>query len=275
MKIILSRKGFDSKNGGVPSPILEDGTLVSLPIPSNDDISYDQISAGECSLGKLLSDLTKGKIKETAQTHLDPDLNPASMKREAGWRPLFGQSKGARTHLCEIGKGDLSLFFGWFREAKRNHAGEYVFVRSAPQLHVLFGWLQVECVWNCEEDEIPSWAQQHPHARGKYGSTFVSSNHLLKSQISGGGVFKRFSESLRLTAPDQSRSIWRLPKWFYPFHTNSEREPLSHHKLKDNWKLNREYVELQSAKIGQEFILKADEYPEAIDWAHKIISQNQ
>jgi hypothetical protein len=33
MKVILSRKGFDSASGGMPSPILPDGTLISLPIP--------------------------------------------------------------------------------------------------------------------------------------------------------------------------------------------------------------------------------------------------
>jgi len=33
MKIILSRKGFDSSYGGYPSPILPDKTLLSLPIP--------------------------------------------------------------------------------------------------------------------------------------------------------------------------------------------------------------------------------------------------
>ena len=43
MKIILSRKGFDGTrkkygtypNGGIPSLILPDGTLLSLPIPDN------------------------------------------------------------------------------------------------------------------------------------------------------------------------------------------------------------------------------------------------
>lgn len=33
MKIILSRKGFDSSVGGVASPLFPDGTLLSLPIP--------------------------------------------------------------------------------------------------------------------------------------------------------------------------------------------------------------------------------------------------
>ncbi len=33
MKVILSRKGMDSTSGGIASPILPDGTLLSLPIP--------------------------------------------------------------------------------------------------------------------------------------------------------------------------------------------------------------------------------------------------
>ena len=36
MKVILSRKGFDSANGGILSPIFEDGTMLSFPIPSKD-----------------------------------------------------------------------------------------------------------------------------------------------------------------------------------------------------------------------------------------------
>jgi len=34
-KIILSRKGFDSANGGMASPIFPDGRLISLPIPED------------------------------------------------------------------------------------------------------------------------------------------------------------------------------------------------------------------------------------------------
>ena len=43
MKIILSRKGFDSANGGIVSPIFEDGTMVSFPIPSDDEDTYDSL----------------------------------------------------------------------------------------------------------------------------------------------------------------------------------------------------------------------------------------
>ena len=33
MRIVLSRKGFDSAAGGAPSPVLKDKTMLSLPIP--------------------------------------------------------------------------------------------------------------------------------------------------------------------------------------------------------------------------------------------------
>ena len=34
-RVILSRKGFDSKYGGKPSPIFKNGDIFSLPIPQN------------------------------------------------------------------------------------------------------------------------------------------------------------------------------------------------------------------------------------------------
>jgi hypothetical protein len=44
MRIILSRKGFDSEFGKVSSPILPDNTLLSLPIPQvNDTLKFDEI----------------------------------------------------------------------------------------------------------------------------------------------------------------------------------------------------------------------------------------
>jgi hypothetical protein len=41
MKVILSRKGFDSEYGGIASPILPDGTLLSLPIPRFSSLQSD------------------------------------------------------------------------------------------------------------------------------------------------------------------------------------------------------------------------------------------
>ena len=99
MKIILSRKGFDSTYGGYPSPILPDGNMVSLPIPLNDAISYSDLKMGESTYYDLMAGL-KPRIKSNGEwldlnketrCHLDPDIYRESIDRESGWRPCFGQ----------------------------------------------------------------------------------------------------------------------------------------------------------------------------------------
>ena len=57
MKIILSRKGFDSANGGIVSPIMEDGTLISFPIPSDDRDNFEDLIYGGQPYTKILQDL--------------------------------------------------------------------------------------------------------------------------------------------------------------------------------------------------------------------------
>ena len=44
MKVILSRKGFDSGSGGYPSIILPNNEMITLPIPSRGDTyKYSEI----------------------------------------------------------------------------------------------------------------------------------------------------------------------------------------------------------------------------------------
>lgn len=43
MKIIISRKGFDSGYGGVASPIMSDGSMTSISIPGMSFTSYRDI----------------------------------------------------------------------------------------------------------------------------------------------------------------------------------------------------------------------------------------
>ena len=72
MKIILSRKGFDSANGGIVSPIFEDGTMVSFPIPSDDEDTYDSLYYNGIRYSQILRDL---RYKGGDHCHLDPDLD--------------------------------------------------------------------------------------------------------------------------------------------------------------------------------------------------------
>ena len=279
MKIILSRKGFDSSCGGAPSPILPDGALLSLPIPSKDSpIAYQDLRFGDGSLGRLVEDLTQGRIRSAGGAHLDPDLRPSIRQRLAGWRPLFGQDGTAQAHLVNagVGVGDLFLFFGWFRRTERTREG-YRFVKGAPDLHVLFGWLQIGAIWPVEErrSEVPAWAKYHPHVHGDSegkNTLYVAREDLrlpgMSKGAAGGGVFDNYQEQLRLTAPGHTRTVWRLPEWFFP---KDSRPPLTYHRRRDRWTPADDHTILRSVPRGQEFVLDVEHYPEAIAWARDLI----
>ncbi|WP_048131636.1 Nmad3 family putative nucleotide modification protein [Methanothrix soehngenii] len=56
MKVILSRKGFDSEFGGYPSPILPNGQMISLPIPDqNEELRYSDVMAGDSTCYDLMT----------------------------------------------------------------------------------------------------------------------------------------------------------------------------------------------------------------------------
>jgi len=281
MKIILSRKGFDSSYGGVASPILPDGTLFSLPIPSPaSPIVYDQLRVGDRPVGPMVEALTRGRVRARDAAHLDPDLRASVYSRLPGWRPLFGQDGAAQGHLHNygVGPGDLFLFFGWFRQVERVETG-YRFVRGAPDLHLLFGWLQIDQVLRVEEcgSDVPPWAAYHPHfhldSEG-HNTVYVARDELCLDGrprgIAGGGAFDRYGDDLRLTASGCSRSRWRLPGWFFPL---DGRTPLTYHRRMSRWTASGEEVLLRSAPRGQEFVLDAGQYPEAIEWACDLISR--
>ena len=189
MKIILSRKGFDSACGGAASPILPDGRMVSLPIPEPkpgpESRRYREIvGAGGVNLGTLARDLTRGKVRAADRAHLDPDLDAASVARLPGWKPLFGQTGAAERHLQNqgVGPGDVFLFYGWFRPCARV-PGRYLAVPDSPHRHVLYGWLQVERRLSAGEPATwPAWAAGHPHCQPEpyrtLDSIYVSTDRL-------------------------------------------------------------------------------------------------
>jgi hypothetical protein len=259
----------------VASPIFPTGEFYSLPIPDDGaPKSYGDIRAGNYDLGTLVNDLTRARVVPSQRAHLDPDLRHESIARKPGWRPLFGQADAAEGHLRRQGvaEGDLFLFFGWFREVVQM-AGRYVYLRQAPHRHVIFGWLQIEkricldgaCV-------TPDWASDHPHIDCEeslpLNTLYVATKKLvlpgIETNVRGGGTFDRYHDALCLTAEGSSRrSVWRLPKCFYPDGKNSV---LSYHSQLHRWSMQEDHVLLQSAFRGQEFVLDCDEYPEALAW---------
>jgi hypothetical protein len=285
MRIILSRKGFDASYGGKPSPIFPDGTLYSLPIPEDQRaqhaICYGDVNLGEHNLGQVVQDLTKGKVQANNLVHLDPDLNPSSMAREPEWRPSFGQISAAESHLRNQGvtNGDLFLFFGWFKAIERvNNC--YRYVKCAPDLHVLFGWLQIDSRLPIEATTPhPTWLSYHPHIKNRdhypQNTIYLSRQSLalpaVMPDVPGAGIFKQFSLALQLTASTaSSRGIWELPRWFHPQGRSST---LSYHSTPSRWQLTENAVHLRTVGRGQEFVLDCQHYPEAMDWLANLFNQ--
>lgn len=277
MKLILSRKGFDSSFGGCASPIFEDGTFVSLPIPEKSGrLRFSDID-GKQRIGSIVQDLTRGRnkpCKASDHVHFDPDLRFDSLPRKPGWRPLLGQAESAQSHLDNNGvaPGDIFLFFGWFRRVEESD-GRFHYKQAAPDVHMFFGWLEVGEIWRLWNGtcQIPDWASDHPHIGATYNKNTIYAAAQSESAYEA-GVFRSYSDQLVLTAPDMSRSHWRLPKWFYPGERNSM---LSYHRSLSRWTCHDNYADLRSVGRGQEFILDTKDYPEAADWARALIAEHR
>ena len=283
MKICLSRKGFDSQYGRIPSPILPDGSIVPLPIPAaHDSFTMEDLNLPGVDLGGLLADLSGRRWSLQTTIHLDPDLDRASELRSTGWRPALGQTGSAQGHLTRqgFGAGDVFLFFGWFREVERA-SGRWRYVPSAPNLHVLFGWLEVAEVLPIVSDRFDClqrhpWIASHPHVarpdhyRSPLNHLYIagSASRYVQSASFAAGRFPQYKEVLRLSADGQTRTVWRLPEWFMP---NSDRPPLSYHPVGPRWSQDAHGVVLRSAAKGQEFVLDADYYPEAESWLPNLL----
>lgn len=280
MKVILSRKGFDSSTGGHPSPILPDGTLLSLPIPAeggnlelkiryrdlmvSNDLTYYEVMRQLFSKIKING---KKPLIEESECHLDPDLIRNIYKRSNGWKPIFGQVGSSQKHLQneEVKKGDLFIYFGLFRKVIENTNG-YAYDRNSPPIHVIYGYLQIgdiHCI--CLKTKIPDWMEYHPHISTSlkhkpyntiYEATDCLSNN---SNLPGAGVFK-FHPNLQLTKEGLSASKWRLPDLLRETH-------ITYHS-KNSWK--GDYF--QSAMRGQEFVIQENEQVE--QWAMNLIEEN-
>ncbi len=264
MKIILSRKGFDSANGGQPNPILPDGTLLSLPIPSDDAAnSYSSLMLGDSSYFNIIGQLnSRPKVSPDSLCHLDPDLREHVRPRPEGWKPTFGQMGASLTELRNngVGEGDLFLFFGWFRATEYCN-GRLRYVKGATDKHIIYGYLQVGEVINHKSD-VPEWLVEHPHVaydkaweQGR-NALFIASDKLsFAPQMNGAGVFNLSKERV-LTKEGYSRRYWDLPDCF-------REVQISHHP--SPW----ENGVFKSVCIGQEFVMDAT--PRILDWAKMII----
>lgn len=278
MRLILSRKGFDSAAGGCPSPVFPDGSLLSLPIPDrSSSVRFEDISWRGRNVGGIAEALSRGKVKRTFGAHVDPDLRRDAIRRRPGWRPSLGQVGPSQGHLARqgVGPGDLFLFFGLFRRVD----ADLTFV--GPRFHAIWGWLQVAEAAGVDAvvrdgGRRWSWAGDHPHLHREAdpsNTLYVAAPRLklrgLRRTVAGSGTFDRLTEPLVLTARDgHGVTDWSLPLAFLP----DGREPLSYHRDADRWRRRRDEARLRAVAKGQEFVLDLDQYPEVGAWIGTLFS---
>jgi hypothetical protein len=276
MRLILSRKGFDSTSGGCPSPIFPDGSMIALPIPDRTSpVHYEDLVWRGRNLGDVVEALTRGKARRSFGAHLDPDLRPEVVRRARGWRPLFGQRGAAQSHLRNQGvrPGDLFVFWGVFRRV------DDALRWAGPPLHVVWGWLQVaEAIPVDVIRDRPEWrwALAHPH----FASPKDPSNTIYAAApaltirgeptpgVAGSGCFEAFDLVRQLSANGARRAgAWSLPGAFLP----DGRPPLTYHASPRRWRRAGDHALLDVVSRGQEFVLDAAEYPGAAAWAAALL----
>ena len=239
MRVIFSRKGFDSTAGGVPSPII-DGKPVSLPIPAHDRSHTRHRDLG---LARLVKSVTRGKLDGKSLCHDDPMFADGDC-----W---FGQSAAAQGHLAKngVGIGDVFLFFGLFAEEE-----------TGEPHHRVFGYMQVLASGSPEEvRQQAAWQEPprpHPHLCGKWDR-----NNAL--YFGPGRTASSAPPSLRLTRPDGPLNRWIVPSWMEQF-------GLTYHGKPERWAAPGE---LDSVKRGQEFICDIGDAQEPRAWLDRIIGE--
>lgn len=238
MKIIFSRKGFDSAAGGSPSPII-DGRPISLPIPTD---SQSVTTYADLGLSEIVEAATNGRIAGDHLCHHDPMFEQD--------RCAFGQADAAQGHLAknDVGVDDLFLFFGLFSEPNRRN-----------RHHRFFGFLQVERVVHLgtdptEDDQPPGFARRHPHTIGRW----QPSNTLY---LGRGATAGDAHDDLRLSLPGGLVTRWRVPPWL-------PEVGLTYHAREDRW---HGADTLNSVSRGQEFIADVGKRDDARQWCDDIV----
>ena len=265
-RIILSRKGFDSKFGGRASPIFKDSRIFSIPIPQSAEspTKYKDLLINEISGSTALKESSVKQVTEDDYCHYDPVLN-----KDFG---IFGQANSSQTELknCSVDIGDLFLFFGWFKQ----------FSPIGRDLHHIFGWLQISDIVSGEKNikgYLKDHSIKHPHGYGDVSrytnnTIYIGGKNLTiqskKLGLKGFGLFKNSTTDLILTSPEHTRSMWKLPRKYFYESLGDEKE-LFINRLKWNDKEN--FLVNTNKGPGQEFVINSEKNPKVINWAVDLI----
>lgn len=265
MRIVFSRKGFDSGSGGCPSPI-RNGRPIALPIPTR---NRSTVRFADLGLGGLVEALTRGAVTGASLCHPDPDLE----------RGAFGQAGAAQGHLAKraVREGDVFLFFGLFRELDPTSPLPRFDPRARAH-HRLFGWLRVGRIvrlgadGSCARQGFPELAR-HPHLGPGWNANntlYLAARELelpgAGRALPGSGPARHASPRLRLTVEDGPASLWSVPAWLDPTRGGVG---MSYHADPARWADRR----CRIVARGQEFVAEVGERADALDWLVETIAE--
>ena len=241
MRIIFSRKGFDSVAGGGPSPIV-DGRPVSLPIPDTKGLSCT--TYGDLGLDEHASVASRERYGAGSLCHHDPMFLPDGTA-------MLGQYGSAQGHLAKqgVGPGDVLLFFGLFAgEGEASHQRIFGYLRIAEVVPLV----------GAEEAVRQRFlAYDHPHTIGLHGQ-----NDTL--YVGEGVMARRASPALRLTVEEGPVSLWKRPPWL-------RRGEISYFPDRDeNWPAPDRMYRVGN---GQEFVADIGDRREPREWLATIIEE--
>lgn len=239
MKLIFSRKGFDSGSGGGPSPII-DGVPVTLPIPGTADPRAPTYAA--LGLGEYAERASRGRVSANDHCHHDPFF--------ADGRCAFGQADAAQSHLERqgVGPGDVFLFFGLFDDGA-----------GSGRHHRIFAAMTVDQMLVPSRDAPPDFAPDHPHFWGE-----IAGRRLNAVYVGPARRAARAHAGLCLSAVGQPlASLWDVPDWLW------RQRGLSYHGAAWRW---AQPGRLRTVGRGQEFVTDISGNGEAQDWLGGIVA---
>ena len=281
MKIIFSRKGFDSTAGGSASLIFPDATLFSIPIPSTeDDHFYSELPfqyEGD-SIQSILNELTGKRIKNNRQLscdfsqkqqrcHYDPMLIPHANKF------VLGQAANAESHLQNqcVGIGDIFLFYGWFRKIEKI-GGRWQYSPSSRDIQLIWSWMKIgdtlDVRTQCQREQAKinsPFLHLHPHLADSPEMPNPSANRVYISE-EGGLLPYLNSRCLTDCIEYRGRSTWRLPACF--------NQPQAFTFLK-NFVLDGDDVIIRFKGYGQEFVMDLEKVSSEHDQARILAYLDQ
>ena len=296
MKLVLSRKGFDSGSGGCFSPYNHDtGKYIWFPIPEKVNSYSNQIRYTDILVKSEYIDGLRGSNLSEVYNSLKGTDHVKLRKNEyasiydgelfAHFDPMLGLPPWIEeSENCKIGKGfgqfnaaphlekqnvkegSIFLFFGGFQSTSNKKISG----------HYIYGWLKIkkriesykECIEIIEEYNL----QHHPHIteaafeRNQKNFIFIPDQWLFEDLgIPGCGYFATLNDHLLLSnSKEMNTATWKLPNFYYKNLTQVHQ---------NTWNYLPDGSCTVKTGIGQEFVTPLSEKGKG--WLRELFLKNQ